>query len=72
MPTASCSAARTAWTGSRTSAGRDRIEILDGARRFYQLDIEKAGSDVRVSFDDTVILVEDVALRSIGAEDFIF
>ena len=50
----------------------DRIEILGGARRFYQLDIERAGSDVRVSFADTVILVEDVALRSIGAEDFVF
>ena len=33
----------------------DRIEILDGARRFYQLDIERAGSAVRVSFDQTVI-----------------
>jgi Ca2+-binding RTX toxin-like protein len=50
----------------------DKIAIDDGARRFGQLEIEKDGDDVVVAFDDTQIVVRDVSLRSIGAEDFVF
>ena len=52
--------------------GTDRIEIEDGAGRFDQLEIVRKGDDVSVAFDGTVILIADVALRAIGAEDFIF
>ena len=50
----------------------DKIAIEGGARRFDQLDLSKVGDDVAVAFEDTVIVIADVALRSIGAEDFIF
>ena len=50
----------------------DKIENEEGARRFDQLGILKDGEDVVVAFGDTVITIRDVAVRSIGAEDFLF
>jgi len=47
-----------------------RIGRATYAESFEQLDIQKVS--VKVTFDATVILIEDVAARTIGAEDLIF
>jgi Ca2+-binding RTX toxin-like protein len=52
--------------------GHDAIEIAGGARRFGQLEITRHDDDVTVAFADTIVTIEDVALRQIGAEDFVF
>jgi Ca2+-binding RTX toxin-like protein len=50
----------------------EKIVIESGARRFDQLDVFKNGDDVCVAFDDTLITLRDVFLKSVGPEDFIF
>ena len=52
--------------------GQDAIEIASGARRHGQLEVTRHGDDVTVAFADTIVTIEDVALRQIGAEDFVF
>lgn len=52
--------------------GVDRFEIVDGANSFAQVRVADAGADVRITFGNVVILVEDTAHTLIGASDFIF
>lgn len=65
-------------TGSGTDTvrdfqnGIDRFEIGSGADRFSQVTVADAGANVRISFSNVVIVVENVAHTAIGASDFIF
>lgn len=52
--------------------GSDQIEILSGASRFRQLDIDNVGSDVQITFANTTIIVEDARAGQFDASDFIF
>lgn len=52
--------------------GVDRIEITSGAERFSDLRLAQVGDDVRVAFADTVVLVEDTAVRQLTSVDFLF
>ncbi|UWQ47351.1 calcium-binding protein [Leisingera aquaemixtae] len=55
------------------TAGQDHIQIGRGASRLGQLDFEKQGDDVLVSFADVTILVEDISLAQLqDADNFLF
>ena len=49
--------------------GRDLIEIGKGASRFSQLDFERQGQHVLVSFDDVSVLVEGVRVADLRDAD---
>ena len=68
-------------SSSEGASGRDRItdfgsvdliEITGGAKRFDQLDMFRDGNDTLIAFDRTTITIEDVRLRAIGEDDFLF
>lgn len=52
--------------------GYDKFEIQSGATSYAQLSVTDAGTDVRIAFGSTVILVQDVAHTLINSSDFIF
>ena len=54
------------------SQGQDKIRIEDGAESFGDLTIVQAGADVRITFANVRITVEDDLAENFEANDFIF
>ena len=54
------------------SQGQDKIRIEDGAESFDDLTIVQAGADVRITFANVRITVEDDLAENFEANDFIF
>ncbi|GGW41282.1 hypothetical protein GCM10011452_32050 [Gemmobacter lanyuensis] len=52
--------------------GVDRFEITSGAASFAGISVVDAGENVRITFSNVTIIVEDVAHTAIGASDFVF
>lgn len=52
--------------------GSDVIRITSGAESLDDLRIAAVGADVHISFDDTVIVVQNQSVWSFGASDFDF
>lgn len=52
--------------------GEDQLQITGGARRFRDLEISREGSDLRVTFGQTEVLLEGVRRAEFGADDVIF
>lgn len=53
-------------------AGTDEIQIVTGARRFSDLEIERSGHDTIIEFANVQITLENIRPEQLDADDFLF